>query len=177
MGFFVVWGRSSKSSLVLFFHSNVRCLEVWYKCFKSPLSPSYLILKTLCRIWKISVYCHSRGGLRSVICFAIICELKPCKFYSLLKKMYEMSKMTCLKWSWNAGGVLGKAQKTLWGFIALPVDFQRCGLCSCTEPAAGWAPGTAQNLTTALWTLEWLCQAVRSSYSFCFLKRKESLPF
>lgn len=32
------------------FYSNVRYLEVWCKCFKSPLSPSYFILETLYRI-------------------------------------------------------------------------------------------------------------------------------
>lgn len=149
---------------------------MWYKCFKTPLSPSYFILKTLYGIWKISVCCHSRGGFSSVTCFAIICELKPCKFHSLLKKIYEMSKKTCLRWSWNVGDVLGKTQKTLWSFIALPVDFHRCGLCSCTDPAAGWSPGAEQNLTAALWNWEWLCQAIRSSCTLLFSEEERIFP-
>lgn len=61
--------------------------------------------------------------------------------------------------------------------LLCPVDFHRCGLCSCTDPSAGWTPGAAQNITTALWTLEWLCQAMTSSFTLLFSEEGRSLSF
>lgn len=76
------------------------------------------------------MYLHYRGGLGLgiiglglVTYFAFICELKPCKFYSLLKWIYWVSKKTYdeilrLESSWNVGDVLVR-NKRLWSSIAL----------------------------------------------------------